>query len=136
MQRASNLLQHHLHGEAQVDENDVVEALYELKKLVPTPEVVELATKLEGIVILFLMREWEVSVNNVLTDYLQKLKQTKDKDFKSEMRFIARRAEALKDATVLSNPARPPNGEVEKRVINLLEVIKHVDDYFLGVGED
>ena len=127
MKRAKTLLQKR---EAQVDEYEVVDVLYELKELEPSPEVVDLATKLEGVVIVYLMREWELSVKNVLTDYMEKRTRTTDDDFESEMRFIASRAEALKDATVLSNPERPPNEEVDKRVLNLREVIQHVEDFF------
>jgi hypothetical protein len=126
MERASYLL---LNREAQVDESDVVEALYDLKQLEPTPEVVNLATKLEGIVIVYLMREWEISVENVLTDYEEKRKRTADEDFQNEIQFIALRAKALRDATVLSNPERAPNDEVNKRVKNLREVIENIANF-------
>ena len=134
MERARYLVLQNREGEAQVDEYDVVDALYDLKELEPSPEVVDLATKLEGIVILFLMRSWELSVQNVLTDYMNKRTRTTDQDFESEMRSIALRAEALKDATVLSNPELPDgpmSEEVDKRVQNLREVIQHIED-FLG----
>ena len=131
MERARYLVLQNREGEAQVDEYDVVDALYDLKELEPSPEVVDLATKLEGIVILFLMRSWELSVKNVLTDYMNKRTRTTDKDFESEMRSIAVRAEALKDATVLSNPELPDGPmreEVDKRVQNLREVIQHIEN--------
>ena len=110
-----------------MDESDVVEALYDLKRLDPTPEVVELATELEGIVIVYLMREWEISVEKVLTDYEEK-KRERTADFQSEIRFIALRAQALRDATVLSNPKRAPNDEVNKRVQDLREVIETLEN--------
>ena len=127
MERAKSLL---APQEAQVDENEVIDVLYELKELEPTPEVVYLATKLEGIVIVYLMSEWELSVDNVLTDYMNLRKRTTETDFESEMQSIAIRAGALKDATVLSNPERASSDEVDKRVVNLREVIKHVEDFF------
>ena len=131
MERARYLVLQNREGEAQVDEYDVVDALYDLKELEPSPEVVDLATKLEGIVILFLMRSWELSVQNVLTDYMNKRTRTTDQDFESEMRSIALRAEALKDATVLSNqelPDGPMREEVDKRVQTLREVIQHIEN--------
>ena len=129
MQYATAILSDYRRG-APVDNDTVVGTLRELKRLRPSPQVVNAVTQLEGIVIVHLMRAWEVDVDNLLKDYNKLPVRTQDTYSEIQtihMRSLVSSAKVLREATVLSNPERTQYEQVKKRMRELDRLIDNLE---------